>query len=259
MAMTSIAGHEKTSHGARSSGLSYADVCLRDFWSLRNNQAGLAWLNDPAAGVYYQNRFGMDALSFQSIGAAYPFSFGTVGVTADYYGSSAYNETTAGVAWAMKLHENLSAGVQLDYLSTFIDLERYNRASAVTFEIGFLYAVNEEIWIGAHVYNPLRQEMRSEAYEKIPSVFSLGTTFKITDGLLLAAEAEKTTGKQESYHLGVEYELLDKTFARIGISSGTNLLSFGFETAFNAFSIQIASSMHQTLGFSPMASMVYHF
>lgn len=253
------AGHEKTSHGARSSALSYADICLRDFWSLRNNQAGLAWLKSPAAGIYYENRFGLQELSFQSAGVAYPFSFGTLGITADYYGSKNYNETTVGLAWGMKLHEKLAAGVQLDYLSTFIDLENFNTASSVTFEIGVLYQVIDEVWIGAHVYNPQRQEMKSEAYEKIPSVFSLGALFEVAHGLMVTSKVEKTTDKAESYHLGVEYELLDETFARVGVSTSQSLFSFGFETRISSLTLQLASSMHQSLGFSPMASLIYYF
>lgn len=253
------AGHEKNAHGGRSAAMSFADVCIRDFWSLRNNQAGLAWLQSPAAGIFYENRFGMKELGFQSIGFIYPFSFGTIGITADYYGSDSYHETTTGIAWGMKLHENLSAGVQLDYLTTFIDVEQFNQASSVTFEIGVLYQVNEEIWIGSQIYNPIRQEMESEAYEKVPAVFSLGALFEVSDGLILSAETEKITDKAESYHLGIEYEILKETYARLGISTRESIFSFGFETRINSLKFQLASSMHQALGFSPMASLVYQF
>ncbi|MCF8337009.1 MAG: hypothetical protein K9I74_03405 [Bacteroidales bacterium] len=259
ISMNLFAGHEKTAHGARSSGLSYADVCIRDFWALRNNQAGLAWLDKPAAGIYFENRFGLEELNFQSIGMAYPLSFGTVGLTADYYGSSSYNETTAGLAYAMKLHENLSAGIQIDYLSTYIDLDRYSQSSAVTFELGLLYGVSDEIWVGAHFYNPLEQSMESQAYETIPSVFSMGLLFEVGEKIIVSTEAEKTTAKKASYHLGIEYELLEKTFARIGVSTGQSLFSFGFETRISSLSLQLASSMHHTLGFSPMASLIYNF
>jgi hypothetical protein len=34
-----------------------ASVALADFWSLQNNQAGLAYFNTPAAGAYFENRF----------------------------------------------------------------------------------------------------------------------------------------------------------------------------------------------------------
>lgn len=254
-----FAGHEKNAHGARSAAMSFADVCLRDFWSLRNNQAGLAWISEPAAGIYYENRFGLKELSFQSTGVIYPFSFGTMGVTADYYGDENYNEMTAGLAWGMKLHKKLAAGIQLDYLSTFINLEQFNKASTVTFEIGLLYQVNNEIWIGTHVYNPIQQEMKSEAYEKVPAVFSLGALFEVSDKLIFSAEAEKITDKKESFHIGAEYELLKATYARVGISTSETLFSFGFETSVNSLRLQLASSMHQSLGFSPMASIVYQF
>lgn len=257
--MNLFAGHEKTAHGARSSGLSYADVCIRDFWALRNNQAGLAWLDKPAAGIYFENRFGLKKLNFQSIGAVYPFSFGTVGVTADYYGSASYNETTAGLAYAMKLHENFSAGIQIDCLSTFIDIDRFSQSTAVTFELGLLYEVSDEIRLGAHMYNPFEQRMESQAYETIPSVFSLGLLFEITDNLLVSTEADKTTGKSECYHMGIEYAILETTFARVGVSTGQSLFSFGFETRISSMSLQLASSMHHTLGFSPMASLIYNF
>jgi len=254
-----FAGHEKNAHGGRSAAMSFTDVCLKDFWSLRNNQAGLAWIKAPAAGIYYENRFGLKELGFQSAGFVYPFSFGTIGITADYFGDENYNEMTAGLAWGMKLHEKLSAGIQLDYLSTFINLERFNKASTVTFEIGLLYQVNDEIWVGMHVYNPIQQEMKSEAYEKVPAVFSFGALFEVSDKLIFTGETEKITDKKESFHIGAEYEILKDTYARVGISTRETLFSFGFETNVNSLKLQLASSMHQSLGFSPMASIVYQF
>lgn len=255
-----FAGHDKADHGARSSGLAGADVALSGFWSLRNNQAGLASLKNPTGGLFYENRFGMKELGYQSAGFVYPFQGSALGVTANYFGDELYHESAFGLAYGMRIAEGFSAGIQLDYFSSFTDAEEQVKNNAVTFEAGLLYELTPEITIGVHAYNPLEVSMNSSAAtEVIPSNYSLGAAFKVDEKLLLTTEVEKTQGYGESVRAGVEYEVVDKTFLRAGVATKPGLFSFGFETSWNHLTLQIASSMHEVLGFSPMVSVLFEF
>ena len=253
-------GHDKADHGARSAALAGADVALSGFWSLRNNQAGLASLKNPTGGIFYENRFGMKELGYQSAGFIYPFQGSALGVTVNYFGDQLYHESAFGLAYGMKIAEGFSAGIQLDYFSSFTDTEKQVKNNAVTFEAGLLYELNSEITIGVHAYNPLEIMMNSSAAtEIIPANYSLGAAFRVDEKLLLTTEVEKTQGFGESVRAGVEYEVVDKTFLRAGVATNPGLFSFGFETSWNHLTLQLASSMHEVLGFSPMVSVLYEF
>jgi hypothetical protein len=255
-----LGGHDKADHGARSAAMAGADVGLTGFWSLRNNQAGLSHLEAPAAGLFYENRFGIRALGLQSIGFAYPFKTGTIGVTANYFGDRSYNESAFGLAYGMKIFEDLSVGVQLDYFASYTDAETFVKNNAVTFEGGVLYDLTKDITVGLHAYNPLEIKMeQSDAVAIIPSSYSIGVVVHITEGILVSSELLKTMNQKESVRLGVEYEIIEKTFLRTGVATHPGLFSFGFETSWNRWTLQLASSMHQVLGFSPMISILTTF
>ncbi len=253
-------GHEKHDHGARSVALAGADVSLEGFWALRNNQAGLASVDKPAAGLFFENRYGIRELGFQSAGFVYPFKTGTIGITANYSGGELYNESLLGLAYGMKIFEGFSLGVQLDYMSSYTDTEEPFKNQAVTFEAGLLYALGEDVTVGFHAFNPLEVSMESEtAITLVPAVFSLGAAFHLAEGLQVSTELQKVTHKKESVKLGVEYEIVDKTYLRTGVATEPGLFTFGFETSWNAWKIQIASSMHEVLGFSPAISILKTF
>lgn len=253
-------GHEKNDHGARSVALAGADVSLEGFWALRNNQAGLTGVKKPTAGLFFENRFGIRELAYQSAGFVYPFKTGTLGVTANYSGGELYNESLLGIAYGMKIFEGFSIGVQLDYLSSYTDTEDPFKNQAVTFEAGLLYELGEDVTIGFHAFNPMEVSMKSEAaITLVPAVFNLGAAFHLAEGLQVTTELQKVTNKKESVKLGVEYEIVDKTFLRTGVATEPGLFTFGFETSWNAWRFQLASSMHNVLGFSPAVSILKTF
>ena len=51
------AAGERNPAGGRAAGMGGTSVALIDFWSLSNNEAGLAWLKTGAAGFSFENRF----------------------------------------------------------------------------------------------------------------------------------------------------------------------------------------------------------
>ncbi|MFW5974923.1 MAG: hypothetical protein ACOCQ6_01820 [Bacteroidota bacterium] len=253
-------GHEKHDHGAHSVALAGADVSLEGFWALRNNQAGLASVSEPAAGLFYENRFGIRELGFQSAGFVYPFKTGTLGVTVNYSGGELYNESLVGMAYGMKILEGFSLGVQLDFMSSYTGTEEQFNNQAVTFEAGLLYELGDDVTVGFHTFNPMEVSMENEtAVILVPAVYSLGAAFHLTEGVQVSTELEKVSHYKESVKLGVEYEVADKTYLRTGVATEPGLFSFGFETSWNAWNIQLASSMHEVLGFSPAISILKIF
>jgi hypothetical protein len=246
-----------------------ATVALSDLWSVHNNQAGLGNLTRPAAGIYYENRFFVRELSLKAVAFVVPTRSGTFGVSFNSFGYTNYNEMKAGLAYGKKLGKVFSAGMQLDYLRIHI-AENYGNKDAFTFEVGIKAELTKQLTIGVHVFNPVRVKIEKETDDRVPAVFKLGVAYKVSDKLLVAVETEKDSDFKPLIRGGIEYQLAEIASAKIGYStlpstSGSDsfsiasVYSFGFGLNISKFVIDLSSTWHQTLGWSPMVSLTYNF
>lgn len=244
--------------GGRSSSMGGASVALSDFWSLQNNQAGMAFYNQMAAGIYFENRFLVKEMSLKSGGFILPTKSGVFGLKLSYFGYSQYNESKFGLAYARKLSKKIAVGVQLDYLLTAIGND-YGKKGLVTFEIGILTQINEHLSIGAHVFNPINAKIAEYNNERIPAVFRMGAAYAFDEKLTITAEVEKDTEFDPMAKFGIEYRIIKEIYVRGGIASNPGLYSFGFGVNIGGLKLDFSSSINTVLGYSPQISMIYQF
>lgn len=250
-------GNENLPVGARSVGIGHASVNLQDIWAAHHNQAGLATLEAIGGGIYYESRFMMRELSLKGGVAAVPFEFGTFGVSVTSFGYELYSESKFGLAYAMKLSDKLRMGVQLNYHRMQI-AEGYGNAGFLTGEIGLQADVTDELSIGAHIYNPTLTEQTEYNNEKIPTTIRLGAQYQFNENFFIAVEGMQNIYDRPSMRVGLEYHLIEQLYLRGGISTTPTLASFGFGLKLKKFFIDVASSYHSSLGFSPQVSLSYN-
>ena len=253
-----FAGNENYFSGAASAGMGNASVCSSDLWSCINNQAGLAYLKNISAGINYGNRFLLKELGSKTFAAAIPVNGGTFGISLNNYGYALYKENKYALAFAKKLGENFAAGIQIDYLNTYIG-ENYGSKKMLTAEIGFIIRPSKYLCIGAHIYNPNRTKISTYANERIPTILKLGANYKFSEKVTVAFQADKNVYQNLQFKMGFEYSPAKDFFIRAGIASDPAQNSFGFGFILKAFSIDIASSWHPVLGFTPVTSLTYKF
>ncbi len=258
LAFQLFAGGEYRPAGARSAALGNASVAISDVWSAFNNQAALASLGSPVAGIYYENRFLIKELGYNAIAFAYPMKSGTIAVSYSYFGFSAYNESKTGVAFAKALNRFISIGVQLDYFSLRVD-EPYGNSNFVTFEAGLTAKITPQLTLGAHAFNPINASLSKTSDERAPSVLRIGVAYKTSDFFTISAEAEKNINHKVVLKTGIEYKVIDAVQLRIGISTNPSLFSFGTGIHYKNLLIDISAAYHQVLGFSPQTSIAYAF
>jgi long-subunit fatty acid transport protein len=244
--------------GARSAGLGRASVALSDFWSVHNNPAGMALRQQTEAGVYYENRFMMKELSLKSAAFVLPVKFGVLGLSFNQFGFSLFNENKLGLAYARSFGDYLRLGVQLDYLSTRFG-EGYESADNVTFEAGVQSNLNEKMVIGAWIFNPVKAKLSSYTDERVPLIMRFGILYNFTDRFSGTAEVEKQSDRKNDLRAGLEYALTNTFFARLGLSTNPEMLTFGTGMDFGRLQLDIAASMHQVLGVSFQSGISYQF
>jgi len=253
-----FAGHDNVPQGARSAAMAHASVALTDFWSLQNNQAGLAYNETFAAGIYYENRYLTKELSLKSGGVVLPTNSGNFGLNISYFGYPKYNESKIGLSYARSFGDVLAIGLQLDYLLTSI-AEDYGKKGVATFEIGILSKINENLTLGAHVFNPISAKLAEYDDERIQAIIRVGAAYAFDNNIIVSVEVEKDMEYDPIFKLGLEYRIIEKIYVRGGISTNPGLYSFGFGLDFKKLKIDFSSSVHQTLGYSPQISLIYNF
>jgi len=253
-----IASNDHYPAGAREAALANSAVTINDIWAVFHNQAALAGMKNPAIGFYHERRFMMSQLSYQAISLALPVKGGVFAACYSSFGYSLYRETNAGLAYAKRLANRFSAGIQIDYLHTYIAQE-YGRSGTMTVEGGLIAEPFPNFLIGAHVFNPFRQSVSKQDEEKIPTVFTMGCSYTFFNKVLIAVETEKDMIHKAVFRSGVEFELAEKFLLRTGISTQPVFYSFGLGYSFKKIMIDIALTRHQILGYTPHFSMSYTF
>jgi len=240
--------------GARGAAMGGTGVTFTDVYSGFRNQAGLAYLEDLSFGVYGETRFlgvGIPAVGFV---AAYPNEkIGTFGLAVQHFGTGAYNEQKIGLAYARKLFDRMSIGVQFDYFG--VRMAEYGSASAVTFEAGILAEVSDEWRIGIHAYSPVRIKLPNQDY--LPALFSVGASYLPSDKVTVTAELEKNIDYPLNARIGIEYQPMEVLALRGGVSTAPFSMNFGLGMRLNGLGIDLATMYHEVLGFTPGISISY--
>ncbi len=252
------AANDNYPFGGRAAGMGNAAVTLYDFWAISHNQAGLARMQNMAAGVYFENRFLIQELSFGAGAIVYPTESGVLGFNFTYFGFELYNESKVGLAYAREFGERFSAGVQLNYHNTNI-AEDYGNKGNLTFELGAIFHILPELSFGVHLFNPTRAKIADFADERIPTIFRTGLSYEFSDRVIVVVETEKSVNLNPVFRTGIEYRISDPLYIRGGIGTNPTTNAFGFGLELGNLNIDVATSFHHVLGYSPQLSFIYNF
>jgi len=240
--------------GARSAALGGSSITQQDVFSAQNNQAGLAFIRNVSVGAYFENRFLVKQLNHSSFLAAIPLKKGTFGITYNGFGYTQFKQDKFGIAYGILLSENFSVGVQLNYHSIRIG-DIYGRTDALTAALGFQGKLSKQVTVAAHVLNPNRSKLADYNNERMPSAIKIGIQYAYSEKLNIQLEADKNSNAKLNFKGGVEYMPAMDFYLRFGVTSNPNLFSFGTGFKINSIKIDISSSYHPVLGFSPQVAL----
>ena len=244
--------------GARSAALGHASSTLFDVWSARNNQGSLGFVRKTEVGAFYENRFFVKELTQSGFAVAAPIKKGTFGLSYSSLGYNLYRESQATLSYGMKLNENVSAGIGIDYLNTKI-ADIYGQAHAITGSVGLTAKILPQMFISAHIYNPFRAKITNYNNEKVPTIFKFGAQYIFSKKVFLVAETEKTSTQKINVKGGIEYNPSSLIYLRVGGSSYPTQAAFGVGVNYNGLKIDMSTAYHNVLGFSPQIGLSYSF
>ena len=253
-----LPGNENYPLGSRAAAMGNASVAISDIWSVHHNQAGLASLSAFQIGIHHENRFRVPEFGLQALALALPVRYGTIGLSYTYFGFSRYNESKVGLAFGRKFGERISAGVQVNYLYTYI-AEDYGDFGNLTVEGGVIAEPVDGLFIAAHLYNPTRSVMTTYYDEPVPTILRFGLAGFLGNNILAGVEAEKELDHKPVFKAGIEIGLPGSLYLRTGIASDPVQSSFGLGWVIGRLAADIAFTNNQRLGLTPHFSVSYSF
>jgi hypothetical protein len=238
--------------GAREAGMGYTCVMNYGFWSSFHNQAGLALNKDLAAGINYENRFGIQELGTKTMALIIPAETGSLGLSYSNHGYRDLNLHMAGIASGIKLSDKIAGGVQIDFLSERTSGE-YSNNSAITCEAGLLILPSADTRIGIHILNLVPNSIRRYF---MPSEIRIGAGYNISPVIRIAVEVAKNSIYPVIFKTGFEYEPANKLFLRGGFCSNNTTLSLGIGYKTKLVTTDIAFATHERLGIISSISVI---
>jgi hypothetical protein len=235
----------------------------KDPLSFTGNQATLARSTNAGIGVYSERRFMMSETSVYTLAASVPTRLGNFGVQLNYAGFKNFNENKIGLAYARKLGKLVDVGVQFNYYGYRVP--SYGNASAINFEIGAMLHVTDKLKAGIHVYNPVGGKLGNTSTslsadeEKIASAYKAGLGYDASDRFFICSEVIKEEDKAVNVIAGLQYRFARQFFAKAGFISESTTGYAGAGIAWKNLRLDISSSYHPQLGFSPGILLIMNF
>lgn len=244
--------------GARSAGVGNASVTFEDAFAYHHNPGALGFLEQPTVAVNYEARFMLRELQTQGFAYAQPLKTGVLSVGGQFYGYEAFRTNRAGLGYSMPLSDNLSAGIQMNYLSLRLD-PAYGIKHTVTGEAGLLGRMTDELVLGFSVVNIGRNRLSDFQDDRFSTVMRLGAGYKILDELSFLMEIEQEVTHKARFRSGIEYHPIDFFYFRMGVQGAPMEFSFGTGFKFENIILDLASHYNQILGWTPSASFIFNF
>jgi len=253
------AGNENQPIGARRVGLGGAYTGVRgDYWQLFMNPAGIAGMEAPHVGAYFERRFLLSELNSGAIGFVYPFqNKHFAGIDFAGFGFGDYSESRIGLAYATSVFERLSLGAKLNYTRTSIT--NYGTSGALYLDLGLNLEIVENLSMGVRIFNANQAELDQEIGEEIPTTFDLGLAYQLSKEVLVVFDIQKQVNFPTSFRGGIEYAVLDFLKVRAGASVAPVTINAGIGMDYKGVLFDFTNSYHESLGYTPSLSLSYRF
>lgn len=229
-----------------------------DAFAARVNPASLAGLQQSQAGAYAERRFMLQDLNLFQGAVALRTNSGTFGLHAGYFGFSQSNQSALSLSYGRRVGKIIDVGASFHY-QQLSQASIYGSANAITGSAGILLHLGSRVHAGASVYNPIRASWGGTQEERLPMRYGFGLGMDVSDQLFLGTEIIKEENLPIDVQAAIHYRFLPQFFVRAGVATQTSNLFAALGFNLPAFRIDIATSYHQQLGWSPGVLLLARF
>ena len=219
--------------GAKSTGMSHANITTFDEWALFNNPAGIGRISSFSIATTYQSRFNINA--FQTMGLAIhtPFEKFNAGIGIYRFGDDVYNQQKLNLAISSQI-QLVSLGLGIHWVQN--RFSEIGQISTVAFDFGGIAEIIKEFRIGAHLFN-FTQSQFTDQY-LIPVTMKFGLNYVSENHFQLTGEIEQQLNQPINFRFGLSYHFTNWISFQSGFSTLTQSVSFGIGIHTNSWTFQ---------------------
>jgi hypothetical protein len=226
-----------------------------DLFSAVNNQAALAQVKSKSVGLYGERRYLVEGLNNYLAAGAIETRSGCFGIELGYFGFSRFNQSRAGLAYALALGSRMNLGVEFNCQS--INIPGYGRASTLGYELAGLFHVTEKLSAGMQMSNPAGGKFGQAGKEKLPSVYRGGIGYDPSREFFAGIEIVKEELMPAYVNVGMQYGGMPGVTIRTGFTSTNNSWWMAICYLWRSLRIGISISFHPVLGITPGFFFLY--
>ncbi|MBR1793248.1 MAG: hypothetical protein IJ764_06375 [Bacteroidales bacterium] len=246
--------------GGRGTALGGSSVALTDAASSLCNVAGLANRSGLDVAVSYKPNYLLGPMSDKWVAVAGSVTAtGSAMASYHHFGNAQYSEQRLSIGYAQAVGARLSIGATIDYLYSGVSDAYYGSMQGLTFSAAIQFSMSRQWIFGAQVFNPAAVRMGSVDDSRLPSRMNIGVSYQPFPEWMTTIEVEKALYSPACIRAGVEYLFFDYFMARMGIASNPLSYGFGIGVLYSHYSFDLAASVHQTLGLTPMVGGTISF
>lgn len=238
------------------SGLQAYSKNFSDILSAAANEASVAEIKTGGFAVYGERRFMMEELNNYAAVVALPTTSGVFGCESDYFGSHSLHESSLGLLYARKVTNHFNVGVKFNYYT--VTVAGYGSGSSINLDAGAVLQLTDNLFAGAHAYNPGGSKLGKSGQEKLASRYTAGLGYEVSEQFFISTEIVKQENEAIDINAGFQYNLQKNVFIRTGISTlnDNSYAAVGLQLSF--VRIDLNAAYHPQLGFTPGLLLLFN-
>lgn len=229
--------------------------------SILYNPSLIARRNDKSIHLEYFNRYLLKEASTMSGSFYYPNSLLSAGVDISVFGYDAYREMMIRILGGKQLGEKWTLGLAFHY--SFLQAEGLESTSArVSTDFGISFTPIDKLLIGMLIVNlPSvyigNKDTEIESFKSY--LIQIGFQWEVINNMLIAGSLGTTDASLLTGNIGIEYNVSESFYLRMGIQTAPLLPSFGVGYSFAAFIVDSVIMYHPILGMSTGIGVSFSF
>lgn len=255
----SVKLNAQTFNAAPFQGMGNTGLASESLYSITNNSAGLASLENIIAAIAYQPHFMTKDLRTQAFLVGLPIkSLGAVGFGIRNYGIPQVSSfLTANLVYARNFGNVISTSFSANYHRYYVD--NYISDNTFSFDLGGMIKFSEFVNLGLLFRNITFSKFKDDTEQYLPREIAAGLLYKISNELSVAGDAYYAYEEGVNIRGGVSYSIADMVVLRAGIATDPMQYFAGIGLRWNSFQFDVSSSFHPRLGNSPQVALAYAF
>ena len=201
-----------------------------------SNPGGLGFFSKKSVELSWSQLFNLKELSAGDFYFVFPlgkiFSINslTSSVGFNIFGETDYyQESKVSFAFGYKIQDYLSLGASIKYMRVSFP-SPYSDFSAIGFDSGVLFRIQDKVQIGVAVKNLNKPEM-IKGSDDVPRVWNMGIAFFPFEDIILTTDFAKESGFDPQLKFGQEITISENLTLRFGIN--TEPVRYSVGTGFN--------------------------